>query len=87
MSLLDCLKQPLFRAYQTAQPFNKNYLQPCPMLENPEMLVKIVKESGARSTDMLSPESAEQLCAKCAPYAAAWKPEADRLWKKSHPEA
>ena len=36
MSLLDCLKQPLFKAYKANQPFNPNHLKPCPMLENPE---------------------------------------------------
>ena len=46
MPLLDCLKQPLFRAYQEAQPFNRNLLQPCPMLENPQMLRKMVEEPG-----------------------------------------
>ncbi len=33
MSLLDCLKQPLFKAYKANQPFNPNHLKPCPMLE------------------------------------------------------
>lgn len=79
-TLLECLQQPVFKAYQQAQPFNENYLRPCPMLENPELLRRIVKESGAKSTDMLSPESAEHLCAKCDNYATAWKPIADRLW-------
>ncbi len=36
MSLLDCLKQPLFKAYKANQPFNPNHLKPCPMLENSE---------------------------------------------------
>lgn len=84
-SLLECLQQPIFKAYQDAQPFNDNYLRPCPMLENPEYLRKLVEETGARSTDMLSPESAEHLCEKCDAYAKAWKPTADRLWAEEHP--
>jgi len=43
-SLLECLKQPLFMAYRDGQPFNKNHLRPCPMLENPELLQRMVKE-------------------------------------------
>lgn len=82
-SLLDCLRQPLFLAYQKAQPFNKNMLRPCPMLENPGRLQQLVKETGANSTDLLSPESSEHLCSKCLPYASAWRPTADRLWKES----
>ena len=51
-SLLECLSQPLFRKYQEGQPFNENHLRPCPMLENPDKLVEVVNESGAKSTDL-----------------------------------
>ena len=81
-SLLECLQQPLFKAYQQNQPFNDNHLRPCPMLENPEILERMVKESGAKSTDLQSPESAEHLCAKCHTYAGNWAPIADSLWAK-----
>lgn len=84
MSLLDCLRQPLFLAYQKAQPFNKNMLRPCPMLENPQMLRKLIEKTGAKSTDMISPESAEHLCSKCDGYAASWSPCAQHLWEESH---
>ena len=36
-SILDILRSPLFMAYHNGQPFNKNHLRPCPMLENPEL--------------------------------------------------
>lgn len=83
-TLLEALRSPLFMAYHDNQPFNCNHLRPCPMLENPDRLVKMVKESGAHSTDMQSPEDAEHLREKCTPYAEAWAPEADKLWKESH---
>ena len=83
MSWKDCLSQPLFLAYQKAQPFNKNMLRPCPMLENPGRLTQMVKETGAVSTDLLSPESSEHLCDKCVPYAKAWQPCAQHLWEES----
>ena len=79
-SVLEALKQPLFMAYRDNQPFNENHLRPCPMLENPEILQRIVKETGAKSTDLQSPESAEHLCAKCAHYAEEWKGCADEIW-------
>ena len=62
------------------QPFNKNHLRPCPMLENPELLQKMVHETGAHSTDLQSPESVEHLCEKCKNYAANWQPTADEIW-------
>lgn len=83
MSLLEVLKSPIFMAYHNGQPFNGNHLLPCPMLENPEKLREIVNATGARSTDLQSPESAEHLCAKCDAYAQNWKPVADKLWNLS----
>ena len=44
VSLLEALKQPLFMAYRDHQPFNNNHLRPCPMLENPEILQRMVNE-------------------------------------------
>lgn len=82
-SLLEILKQPLFMAYHENQPFNENHLRPCPMLENPEILQRMVKETGAQSTDLQSLESAEHLCGKCSCYAETWKPYADRIWAET----
>lgn len=79
-SLLECLQQPLFKAYHDRQPFNDNMLRPCPMLENPEILQQMVKETGAKSTDLKSPETAEHLCGKCSEYAAEWAAKSESLW-------
>lgn len=81
VSLLEALKRPLFMAYHDNQPFNENMLRPCPMLENPEILRRMVKDTGAVSTDYQSPETADHLCDKTTPYAERWKPTADKLWK------
>ena len=83
-SLLECLKQPLFMAYRDGQPFNENMLRPCPMLENPELLQKMVHETGAHSTDVEEAEPVEHLCGKCEAYAENWKKTADKLWE-AHP--
>lgn len=83
-TLLEALQSPIMMAYHDNQPFNENMLRPCPMLENPEKLREMVAKSGAHSTDLQSPESAEHLCAKCDKYAQHWKPVADKLWEESH---
>ena len=83
-SLLECLKQPLFMAYRDNQPFNENMLRPCPMLENPEILQKMVHETGAHSTDVEQEEPVEHLCGKCVDYAKDWKETVDKLWA-AHP--
>ncbi|MDD6191528.1 MAG: radical SAM protein [Lachnospiraceae bacterium] len=82
-TLLEVLQSPIFMAYHDGQPFNENHLRPCPMLENPEALQKMVEATGAHSTDLQSPESVEHLCEKCEAYAKNWQPTAERLWKDS----
>ena len=82
-SLLDALKSPIFQAYHDNQPFNENMLRPCPMLENPQILRRLVKETGAKSTDLQSPETADHLCGKCDQYAACWKERADQMWAQT----
>ncbi|MCD8012717.1 MAG: radical SAM protein [Lachnospiraceae bacterium] len=82
VSLLEALKSPLFMAYRKGQPFNENMFRPCPMLENPEKLRDMVKESGAVSTDYESPEDAGCLCEKTTPYARNWEGTASELWEK-----
>ena len=79
-SLLEVMQSPLFMAYHDGQPFNENMLRPCPMLENPEKLEEMVHKTGAKSTDLESPESVEHLTEKTVPYAERWKPTADRMW-------
>lgn len=79
-TLLEALKSPVFMAYHDGQPFNENMLRPCPMLENPEKIRAMVKETNAQSTDYESPETIDNLCDRCVPYAESWKPMADDLW-------
>ena len=79
-TLLECYQSPLFMAYRRNQPFNENMLRPCPVLDNPGRLTQIVEESGARSTDLESPERACDYCNRCVPAAEKWAPVADELW-------
>lgn len=82
-TLLEALRSPMMMAYHDNQPFNKNMFQPCPMLENPDKLRKMVAGTDAHSTDLQSPETADHLCAKCDKYAEHWAPVAEELWKES----
>ena len=86
-TLLEALNNPLFMAYRKGQPFNDNHLMPCPMLENPHILRKIIGETGAKSTDFTSQETADELCAKCDDFALEWKPLAEEIWNSTtHPK-
>lgn len=82
-TLLEGLRSPLFMAYHDGQPFSDNLLRPCPLLDNQGALAKMVKASGAYSTDLQNPEDVEELTEKCIPVADQWKPVADKLWSCS----
>lgn len=81
-SLKEVLKNPLFAAYQRSQPFSENLLRPCPIIDSPEALRRIVRESGAYPTH----EGAETvLSGKIASFldrrSAEWKAVADPIWE------
>ena len=64
-----------------------SHFRPCPMLENPQRLRQLVKDTNAVNTDYQDPESVDHLCDKCETYAANWQPVADELWCSSHPDS
>lgn len=73
-------------AYRDGQPFNRNHLRPCPMLENPGRIKQMVEKTGAKDTNFESHESVDHLLEKTVPYAKAWQPVADEYWKThKHP--
>ncbi len=79
-SILEMLQSPLFMKYHEGQPFNRNHLRPCPMLENPKLLRQMVEETGAHGTNAEAEETVEELCSKCDDYAATWGAAADEIW-------
>ena len=82
-TLLEAYRSPLFMAYRKGQPFNQNHLRPCPLLDNPGALTKMVEFADAASTEMRHPENVRDLSAKCESAAMNWGPVADRLWERS----
>ena len=80
VSLIEALKSPLFMEYYKGQPWNKNHLRPCPILDNPDAIIGAVERSGAHSTEMLAPEYPRDLAAKTRKAAEAWGKVADEMW-------
>lgn len=82
-SLVEILKSPLFKAYQKRQPFCKNHLRPCPVIDNPDALKEIVEESGAHplypGADAIISEDANVFLNK---KAAQWAKVSDPIWDK-----
>ena len=82
VSLLDALKSPIFMQYRRHHPFNSNHLRPCPMFDNPQKLVEMVKEADAHSTQPADMETPEELFCKCQKPALDWAQVADDLLKE-----
>ena len=82
MPLIETLKQPIFKEYQSNQPFSDNLLRPCPLLDNYGKLAEMVCRCGAHSTDLAHPEDVENLCGKCLDISRDWKVTADKLWEQ-----
>ena len=85
-SLIEALQSPLFMEYYKGQPWNENHLRTCPVLDNPEKIKQAVERSGAHSTEMLAPESVDDLIAKTKPFAEKWAPVADMIWNDTDTE-
>ncbi|MDR0518956.1 MAG: radical SAM protein [Clostridiales Family XIII bacterium] len=79
VTLLEALQSPIFMEYRKNVPFSKNMLRPCPMLDNPESIERIVNNAGAKSTDMIAPEPVEDLTARTRTVSDDWKEKADML--------
>jgi MoaA/NifB/PqqE/SkfB family radical SAM enzyme len=80
-SFKDVISSSLFTAYQKGQPFSDNMLCPCPIIDQPEALRRIVKETGAHPThegadSVLTGELARFLDQR----SADWKSAADPIW-------
>lgn len=81
-TLIEALKSPLFMEYRSNQPFNNNHLRPCPLLDNPEKLPEMVKNSGTHSTDLEQPEDVDMLSEKCVERAKCWAKTAGEIWSR-----
>lgn len=83
VSLIEGLQSPIFMEYKNNMPFNKNHLRPCPLLDNPEALQKMVYNSNACSTQPIDKEDVDDLINKTRKAADHWAPTADELWENS----
>ncbi|BAS26468.1 radical SAM protein [Limnochorda pilosa] len=78
--LAEALRSPLFAAFRARQPFNRNHLVPCPIIDNPQALRAMVAESGAYPTHPGADTVLEgPIAAHLEALSARWQVEADRL--------
>ncbi|MDI3476576.1 MAG: hypothetical protein PWQ59_101 [Thermoanaerobacterium sp.] len=82
VSLKEALQSPIMKAYRKRQPFNQNMLRPCPLIDNPEKLLEIVEESGAKHTEASEASHIKNLYNDLRVVADSWGEVADDIWEK-----
>jgi len=81
-TLLGALQKPLCMEFKKNEPFNKNMLRPCPLVDNPGRLTLMVEKTGAHSTEMLEKDDVKELTGRCVEFAKGWAPIAKELWEE-----
>lgn len=81
--LIDAFRTPFFKELRARQPYNKNMLRPCMMIDNPDVCREVCDKTGAKATDpgaeaMLHDEEFNK---KLHEIADEWAPLADRDWE------
>ncbi|HHV62373.1 MAG TPA: radical SAM protein [Firmicutes bacterium] len=85
-TLLDALRSPFFAAIQRRQPFNKNHLRPCMIIDNPHILREVVRETGAHPTHDGAETVITNLADALDSYAESYGRVADPVWATEYPE-
>ncbi|MGY0374310.1 radical SAM protein [Clostridium sp. JNZ J1-5] len=82
--LIDVFRDPFFKELRHRQPYNKNMLKPCMMIDNPHVVREICEKVGAKPTDlgaeiMLKDEEFRK---KVEKVSEEFSPYADKAWKE-----
>ena len=82
--LIDVFRCNMFKELRNRQPYNKNMLMPCMMIDNPNVIREIAAKVNAYTTDasanaMLNDKYFKE---KLDTLASEFKPYADEAWKK-----
>lgn len=85
--LLDCLTSDFFKDLRRMQPFSRNLLRPCPIIDHPGVMKRAVERNNAYPTH----DGAETLLNDLQPglhaYAASVKDKLNPIWENEMPWA
>ncbi|MBI4319566.1 MAG: radical SAM protein [Chloroflexi bacterium] len=79
-SLKEALASDFFTAWRQASPFGANLLRPCPIIDHPQVLRKLVKKFGAYPTHEGAESIITDLAESMDRYAARLKEVSDPVW-------
>jgi MoaA/NifB/PqqE/SkfB family radical SAM enzyme len=82
--LKDALNSPLFRYIRSCQPHNPNHLRPCMIIDNPQVMRDVIKNTPARFTHPGADEIYTKYKDQLDAYAERWAMLADKIWIKEY---
>lgn len=84
--LVDVFKSDFFKELRNRQPYNKNLLLPCMMIDNTNEIREIAKKTGAKPTDEGARMMLEDLefQKQLDKLSKEYKPYAEKAWKKDY---
>lgn len=82
--LLDVFKSDFFKELRNRQPYNRNLLMPCMMIDNTEQIRDIAKKTGAKPTDEGARMMLEDIefQKKLDKISSDYRPYAEKAWKE-----
>jgi MoaA/NifB/PqqE/SkfB family radical SAM enzyme len=83
-SLTEVLRSPFFRDICRAQPYHRNLLRPCMVIDNPWVLRTVVSRHHARPTHTGAEDVVTELASFLDDYARRWAAIADRSWYRDY---
>ena len=83
--LLDCLCSDFFKDLRSMQPFGKNLMRPCPIIDHPSVLKWAVQRNDARPTHEGAESLFDNLESGLHEYAAKVKAKLDPVWENDMP--
>ena len=83
-SLIEVLNSNFFKGFRKRQPYTKNHLRPCCIIDNPGILRDIVAESGAYPTHDGAETVIGCLAKPLDKYASEYKEISDKAWDEEY---
>ena len=83
-SLKEIMASPLFKKYREIQPYDKNLLLPCPLIDHPKIIRQLVKKFNLYPTHPQAENFIYDLAPKIDEYAKKVHPLMDKVWKENY---
>jgi MoaA/NifB/PqqE/SkfB family radical SAM enzyme len=82
--LKEVMASPLFKKYREIQPYSKNLLLPCPLIDHPKIIRELVKKFNLYPTHPNAENFIKDLAPKIDEYSQKVHPFMDKLWKENY---